>query len=283
MINGIDYSSNSKITDIQAVVSGQLLVDFAYLRLRGGYVDDPQWTPNRAQIKTAHTSNGSVLWGGYSVLGYSGAIGSDVWTADGGAKQVQDAWKLLTAGGADHNLPLALDLERPGSLVNGVRQYLALPSAEAYCSAYLLPAIDAATSLQGRKPVIYTNGDFIVNYLAVAGVLAKYPVITSCPLWIAGYNKLTVPPFWDRISKFWPVWLAWQYAGDVHDWPGISDVDLNRMPGTRAQLKAWLANPNAPLPTEGAPDPILPPVVNPPASDLETRVKALEDWRKWSG
>ena len=49
--------------------------------------------------------------------------------------------------------------------------------------------------------------------------------------------------------------MIWQFAGDVKDWPGIDDVDLNRMPGTRTQLKAWMLDPTKPQPREGAVDP----------------------------
>ena len=290
MITGIDFSSWSTIKDIQAVASGQTLVDFAWVRVNHGYGDDQKWTQHRNLIKTARTANGSVLWGAYMFLGYDGSIGSQTWNADGGAKQATSAWALLTAGGADHNLPLAIDAERVRWWDGKAYQLLPLPSASEYCSAYLSPAIVRATALQGRRPVIYTSPDIILNYLAP--VLPAHPEITACPLWVAAWNKTgTAPNYWNDwkdangntrkgVKNYWSSWLAWQYAGDVRDWPGIDDVDLNRIPGTRAQLKAWLKDPAAPMPAEGAPDPIDPPIEPPTSGDILARVKALEEWQK---
>jgi hypothetical protein len=281
MINGVDFSSWETITNSQAVWNGQLLIDFAYIRARDGFRDDAKFAEFRAIMRTATTKNGTVLWGPYMFLGYSGTVGSRTWTAARGDVQAQECWNLTTAGGREFPLPVAIDCEKiPYIDPNGIRQIVPLPNAYAYCDAYLVPAIKFLTEKMGRRPVIYSNPDFILNYLAPVLSKPEFASICECPLWVAAWTKATgTVPYMDTIAAKtgWKTYLIQQYAGDVKDWPGINAIDLNRGQGTRAQWKAWILDATK-VPVEGAPvpPPVDPPTPPPPAADLESRVATLE-------
>lgn len=256
MITGIDISGYSTVNDIQAVVNGQLPIEFAMARGYNGFRDDSKFVAHRKLLEGARNASGSVLWGAYMYLGYSAQVGSNTWTASAGDAQASNFWSLITAGGKTFQMPAAIDVEENAFLDEAkVRQVVPMPSAEAYCDAYLLPAVQYLTRAMGRRPILYTNPNKILYYLAPALRKEKYKQILECPLWLASYTRGTAPGYMDKISEFWPDWLIWQYAGDVRDWPGCDDLDLNRIKGTRAQLKAWCNDPSAPLPKEGGSEP----------------------------
>lgn len=278
MITGIDISGYSTVTDINQVINGQLPVDFAMVRGYNGFRDDSKFVQHRKLMEQARNASGSVLWGAYMYLGYSAQVGSEKWSASGGAGQASNFWSLITAGGRTFQMPPAIDVEENSWIdENKVRQAVPMPSAEAYCDAYLLPAVEYLTKAAGRRPFLYTGPKIILYYLAPALRLPRFAPIRECPLWLAHYTRGTAPGYMDKIGEFWKDWVIWQYAGDVADWPGVDDVDLNRMKGTRAQLKAWCNDPNAPLPKEGTPEPPTPQPEPPqPGVDLSGVIARLD-------
>lgn len=289
MINGIDISGWTTVTDPQALFNAQLLIDFAYIRAHDGYRDDEKFPAFRKMMRDAKTKNGSVMWGPYMFLGYTGAIGSRTWTAVRGDYQAQNCWNLATAGGQDHSLPVAIDVERVRWWDGKVFQIVPMPNAYTYCDSYLMPAIEFLSDKQGRRPVIYCNPDVILNYLLPQLSKPEFAAIGECPLWLANWTKTQAePPYMASIKAKtpWKTYLIHQYTGDVKDYPGVSDVDLNRGVGTRAMWKAWIADATK-LPIEGGADPIEPPPVVPPTTGdtgarltaLEAQVKALVEWQ----
>jgi GH25 family lysozyme M1 (1,4-beta-N-acetylmuramidase) len=283
MINGIDISGWTTVKDAAALFNDQLLIDFAYIRAHDGFRDDEKFPKHRAMMRDARTKNGSVMWGPYMYLGYTGQIGSRTWTAVRGDYQAQNCWDLATAGGQEHSLPVAIDVEKNRWWDGKVFQIVPLPNAYTYCDTYLLPAIEFLSDKQGRRPVIYANPDIILNYLAPQLSKPEFSAICECPLWLASWTKAGgEPPYMASIAAKtgWKSWLIHQYAGDVGDYPGVDDVDLNRGVGTRAQWKAWIADASK-LPAEGATDPVTPPPVEPPPAvgdlaALTARVDRLE-------
>ncbi len=281
MINFVDVSGWTNITDINALINEQLLIDGAYIRAHDGFRDDEKFPQFRALIKNARNKNGSVMWGPYMYLGYSGSIGSRTWTAKRGDYQAQNCWDLATSGGREFPLPVAVDGERNRWWDGKAFQIVPLPSAYVYCDTYLLPAIEFLSDKQGRRPVFYSNPDFILNYLLPQLSKPEFAAIGECPLWLANWTKAgTEPPYMPTIRTRtpWKTYLLHQYAGDVKDYPGVDDVDLNRGAGTRAQWKAWIADATQ-LPIEGAPEPP-PVVVEPPQPDttIEARLTRLEQF-----
>lgn len=257
MITGIDISGYSTVSDLNAMITGQLPIEFAYVRGYNGFRDDSKFTAHRKLMEQARNASGAVLWGAYMYLGYSAQLGSEKWIAGRGDAQAANFWSLITAGGKTFQLPPAIDVEENRWRdENGVSQTVPMPSAEAYCDTYLLPAVEYLTKAHGRRPIVYSSPNKILYYLAPALRLPKFAPILECPLWLAHYNKSNAPGYMDKIAEIgWKDWLIWQYAGDVSDWPGVDDVDLNRIRGTRSQLKAWANDPKAPFPKEGGPNP----------------------------
>lgn len=281
MITGLDWSSWSTVTDPQAMFNEKEIVDIAFPRAWTGFNDDLEFDNRvsgvsyRKLCETVHTAHGSALWSPFGFVGYSAQVGSLNWSAQRGDVQALNAWGMSTAGGRTFQLPFMVDAEHNSWLdENLVRHIVPINNMDAYCSYFLVPFIEKMSEFLGRRPLFYSNPDFILNYLgrlyydaAVPySMLDKYPIITECPLVIASYSSGTQPSYWSRISKYWPKWLAWQNAGDVKDWPGISDVDHIKCQGTRAQWKLWMNDPTAPLPQDSPTEPTDPPVVEPPVT-----------------
>ena len=293
MLNALDTAGVNGLTinDAQAMVNGQLIVDVVIIRARDGYMDDQHYIEHRNKVRVASNPNGGTLWGTYSYLGYTAKVGSHSWTAKRGDYQAQDYWNLTSSGGIEWSVLPAIDIENLSFLekqtnTDGterwVRQVVPMPEVHSYADNILMPAFDFLGNKLGREPIFYSNPDKIKNYLAPLKQESKYDRLWKAPLWLADYNPLVngLPAWWSVVKQYFPNLLMHQFKGDVRDWPGVTDVDLNRIPGTRAQLKAWLADKNAPMPAEGAPDPIDPPIEPPASGDLEARVKALEEWQR---
>ena len=289
MINALDTAGvNGKtINDAQAMVNGQLIVDVVIIRARDGYRDDQFYAVHRDAVKKATNPSGAALWGTYAYLGYTAKAGAYSWTAQRGDVQAQDYWNLISAGGIEWQVPPALDTENlvywekrenPDGTSKLVRQTVPMPEVHQYADTYLMPATKFLADKAGRLPLQYLNADKILNYLSPLKQESKYDLLFQCPLWLADWNALVngMPSYWTKVQKYFPNLIMHQYKGDVRDWPGVSDVDLNRIPGTRKQLKAWLADKTAPLPSEGGSDPIDPPPVVVPEG-VEARVKEIED------
>jgi hypothetical protein len=266
MITGVDFSGWSTVTDGHAMFNDKEIVDIAFPRAWDGFRDDQKFdnrlgVSHRKLCETVVTPHGSALWAPYAFVGYSAQVGSYNWTAQRGDVQADNMWSLATAGGRTFQLPVMVDAEHNAFIDgNGVRQVVPITNIDAYCSVFLVPFIERMTVLLGRRPLFYSNPDFILNYLGRLqydkptpySMLDKYPVIKDCPLVIASYSTGTQPSYWDRISKYWPKWLVWQDRGDAKDWPGIDDVDHLKCQGTRAEWKLWMNDASAPLPQDGA-------------------------------
>jgi hypothetical protein len=139
-----------------------------------------------------------------------------------------------------------IDCERETFIANGVRQYVPLPSVQVYLDTYLMPAINVLEAKHGRLPIIYCNLDFVKNYFSPIFGQAKYAKLFQCPLWLALWTS--TPPRANIASPYWEQWAFWQKKGDVRDNPGVSDIDYNEWPGSRTELKSWIADPNFPIP-----------------------------------
>jgi hypothetical protein len=172
-----------------------------------------------------------------------------------------------------------------------------------YADNYLLPAIRKLRDLYGRLPILYTNPDIILHYLAPLFGDPRYQDIFDCPLWVADYNPVKADggyAYETACKKYFPKWLIHQNRGSVGSWPGVNNIDVNRCQGTRAQWKAWCKDATQPMPQEGAVDPVPDPTPVPtPTPDLAAitarvewlekraaeltdaaeRIKALEAWQ----
>lgn len=268
MINGLDWAFITP-KDPQAMIGAQLPVDFVIVRSRDGFRDDASYKKNAALLPKLTGKQGTILWGSYAYLNYNpgSAEGDD---------QMKQVWDLIApAGEMEWQIPPTIDAERSPSGP--------LPDAKFYFDTRLMPAIDYLSEKINRRPLLYTNADFILNYAKLLLLKPEYKAVGECPLWLADWNRVATPyPLnWPSIEKLglWKSWLVWQYRGDVGDWPGITDVDLNRGQGTRAQWKAWCNG--GPLPIEGAAEP--PPPVDPPPAggDLATIKGQVADLLAW--
>ena len=270
MIDGLDWSSYSTVASIERMMTEKVIVDLAFVRAWNGFQDDQEFDnvngiSYRKMLDTVKTPHGSVLWAPYMYLGYSAQVGSLNWTALGGAAQFDRMYARATNGGQTHQITPMIDIEHNSWLdENLVRHIVPIVSMDTYCTTTLVPAITRANDVLGRLPILYSNPDFILNYLGDAR-LKRFPIITECPLIIASYSTGPKPSYWDTtptkkgVGAYWKTWLGWQDAGNIKDWPGISVVDHIKAQGTRAQWKAWLADKNAPMPQDGTVEP--PPVV----------------------
>ena len=104
-------------------------------------------------------------------------------------------------------------------------------------------AIETATALQSRRPILYSSPDFLWNWCGFKN--GKLPPASwlDCPLWIADWRGLAAPGY-----QPWSQFAFWQKKGNMKDWPGISAMDLDVWPGDRTQLKAWCADARAGIP-----------------------------------
>jgi hypothetical protein len=307
MITGLDWSSWSTVTDAKAMFSEREVVDVAFPRAWDGFRDDQEFDNRvsgvsyRKVLENAVTAHGSVLWAPYGFVGYSAKVGALDWSAQRGDVQAQNMWQMATAGGQTFQLPPMVDAEHNAWIdANGVRQVVPIHNIDAYCASFLVPFIERLSELLNRRPIFYSNPNFILNVLGALkydkatpySMFDKYPAIVECPLIIASYSKGTQPSYWEDVKladgtikkgvkNFWSKWLGWQDAGDVKDWPGISDVDHIRCQGTRAMWKAWAADASKPLPQEGAGEPQPEPEPQPQPggvtlADVLAAVKAVE-------
>jgi hypothetical protein len=278
MLTGLDWSSWSTVTDGHAMFNDKEIVDISFPRAWDGFRDDLEFDNRvtgvsyRKLLETEFTPHGSILWSPYGFVGYSANVGSYNWTAQRGDAQADNMWGLSTAGGRTFQLPAMVDAEHNAFIdANGVRQVVPINNMDAYCSVFLVPFIERMSEHLGRRPLFYSNPDFILNYLGRLqydaatpySMLDKYPVIKDCPLVIASYSSGTQPSYWTRVSQYWPQWLCWQNAGDIKDWPGISDVDHLKCQGTRSQWKLWMNDARAPMPQDGAVEPPIDPLPAP--------------------
>jgi Glycosyl hydrolases family 25 len=268
MIYGLDISSYTTITDpVKTFKEGSQPVDFTYMRGWTGYGDDQKFTAHKKTLLAAVGAGGSILSGCYMWLAYdNGHKAGDV--------QAESFWNTITAGGVWFNMPPAVDVERRRFLANGTWQYAPLPSVTAYMD-HLHKAVDYLTNKNGRRPVLYSNVDLILNYLYPEIVKTTGAWLLECPLWIAHWR--VAAPFQGYKPNPWPKerWYFHQVNGDVKDWPGISDVDINKFNGDRAGLKAWCKDASWVPGDVVVEPPIEPPV--PPAPGYTAEDMALLD------
>lgn len=247
-IDGGDESSWSTILDIVKAINAGNPGPLHFLITRGwtGYSDDQQYTKTANLLKDVVVKDasgsplGALLWGSYMYLGY-GPGSRD------GQGQAANFWGLINAGGSHYwQIMPAVDVEREPYVANGVTNYYPLPPLESYLDNKLMPAINYIEAMYGRLPLVYSNLDLILHYLKPAYGNPKYAKLFKCPLWLAIYSS-TVPKA-NIVAPMWDQWAIWQDRGDVHDREGISDIDYNEWPGNRAEFKAFITDPNAPIP-----------------------------------
>ena len=278
MIRALDGSTYTTLNDVNRMLTEQESVEVVYLRVYDGFRDDSKYHSHVKALMGQSSREGEVMLGTYQYLNhYQGSKEGD--------DQVVDAYATMNSGGRIPQLPHALDVEKTVSspFPKDPRTYL---------DTRLMPAIAQVVKYDGREPVLYLNPDAILNYFVYldgAGkkrslfTLPQYAQVLKCPLWLAAYTKMGIVPYWDEILKLdiWKTLLMHQHAGSVRDWPGASNVDLNRGAGTRGQWKDWMQR-KGPMPvwnTEPAPEPEPEPEPE-PTSDLEKRVAKLELWAK---
>ncbi len=127
-------------------------------------------------------------------------------------------------------------------------------------SAWLKAHCEHHTKLWGRKPTIYTYGDYWRWLLSGADMswASEYEVVFA-----DDYDKYkgpgtpadgVNPSHWSWVSKTWSTWAMWQYSADGSPTriPGINacpiDRDCMRDDGTLDRWLSW-APTEAPLPT----------------------------------
>ena len=136
---------------------------------------------------------------------------------------VAQADRFITVAGTAQqrgDLPPVLDLEDSGGL------------APAQLITWTQAFVNEVQRLTGRKPIIYTYGQFWQDAMAGTSQFAGYP------LWIASYYSAP------STTGAWPEWTLWQYSYTARI-PGVSvAVDADQFNGTRRQLRI-LANLNA--------------------------------------
>jgi GH25 family lysozyme M1 (1,4-beta-N-acetylmuramidase) len=90
----------------------------------------------------------------------------------------------------------------------------------------------------GHWPILYLNtGLTILQQWTVTGYKYTFRNFTECPLWVANYNDIQVPP-----TGAWETYAAWQWTsgGDglaYGNSPGNVSIDLNRINNLNALLK----------------------------------------------
>lgn len=276
MIIGFDVSSWTTVHNSQAMLNDQLPADFIIPRGWDGYQAD-----SKAQV---HISIGAALRTLYGFIAYAAQVDGRTWSPGDGNQQAENFWNISRSLSQFINMPLALDYEQVTYIekTTNLRKSVPLPPVRDYCDRYLLPSVQTMKEKMGRYPLFYSNPNFILNYLAPVLEISKYAEIRNCPLWLAGYTGGSVPPYWEDtrnsagtitkkgVKNYWNEWLIWQYKGDVRDWPGVDDVDLNRAKGTRSQWIRWGADPTAPMPTEN-------PVQDPKPDDGGLEFEALKE------
>jgi hypothetical protein len=284
MIVGLDGSKWTIVSDPTALVNTEPPVEVVLWRGYDGWRDDPRFVEHRRQTVGLRNKNGSVLWGAYMFLGYSSTSegGGVSYSAARGDAQASNFWSLITAGGIEWQVPAAIDVEYNSFIDDaGNTQRMPLPNVFVYADTYLLPAIRKLRDLMGRLPILYSNPDIILHYLAPLKGQAAYQDIFDCPLWVADYNPVKADgnyAYFTGCSKYWPKWLIHQTRGSVRDWPGTNNIDVNRCQGTRAQWKAWCKDATQPLPQEGLVDPVPEPEPEPtpdPAADWAAAVAQI--------
>lgn len=275
MITGLDGSMWSAVTDPAAMVNTNPPVEICLWRGYDGWRDDTKFVQHRNQMRGLTNPSGAVLWGAYLFLGYTSSTESGMTimtiTAARGDAQASNFWSLITAGGIEWQVPPAIDVEHNSFMDDaGHVQRWPMPTVQQYADTYLLPAIRKLRDLSGRMPILYTNPDRVLHYLSTLFGNAAYQDIFDCPLWIADYNPIKPGGSYawqTAVSKYFPKWLIHQTRGSVSNWPGVSNIDLNRCQGTRAQWKAWCKDATMPLPQEGATDPVPPDPTPDPTPD----------------
>ena len=107
----------------------------------------------------------------------------------------------------------------------------------------------------GHWPILYLNtGLTVLKQLTATGYKYTFRNFTQCPLWVANYNNIEVPP-----TGAWNTYDAWQWTsgGDGYAYgnaPGNVAIDLNRIKNLNALLKPGIT----------IEDPVvIPPVVEP--------------------
>lgn len=256
MIEGADISAWETITDPNAFINeGPHPLQFVYIRAGIGRWNDEKYKMFFGQLKNIQGAEGVTLLGAYHFLTYSSG-------EPAGDYQVQNTWDLISAGGIEWQLPLAIDLEYEVYYSNGVRLTRPIADPIAYLDRAVMPAIKLASDKLGRRPVLYTGPYFIKQNLFHGLGIAKYDALWECPLWVAAWNYVPEPitsgafPLKGAsfdLTQIWPKYAFWQYYGDYPKggfpaWPGLNALDLNIWPGTRAELKAFCQGGDIPAP-----------------------------------
>ncbi len=111
------------------------------------------------------------------------------------------------------------------------------PSIKAYTSKWTSDFCNRVQSVLGFAPIIYSNGNFAINYLDGNNPynIDQYPLWFAKPTNTNDYNAASVPTaanmgIWGSVGwKFW----QWSWVGNIG---GISPVDRDAFDGTLLQL-----------------------------------------------
>ncbi len=209
MLEGIDTSSwQGKISWAKVKASG---ITFAFIKATEGI----KYVNPRFKHDWAETKSQGIVRGAYHFFD----------PTQPAALQAKHFLSTLQAAGAG-DLPAVLDLE--GNKWT--------PIAPHQRMEMVLTWLRMVEEELGTKPILYLGFYFARDVLQSA----KYPELSSYPLWIAHYtskpNPLIPPP--------WSKWTFWQFS-DKGQIPGVSgNVDVNRFRGAPGDLVA-LSKPKA--------------------------------------
>jgi len=141
------------------------------------------------------------------------------------------------------NLRGVLDIEDNAS--NG---WVSLDSVISSAMKYALEWVYEYKLETGHYPVLYLNtGLTVKKQLTVGGYKYIFRNFLDCPLWIANYNDIKVPP-----TGAWSDYAMWQYTSKGNgilygNEAGNSFIDLNTVKNLQALLKPGITVEDEPV------------------------------------
>ncbi|HEX2618806.1 MAG TPA: glycoside hydrolase family 25 protein [Phototrophicaceae bacterium] len=201
---GVDVSHHQNAVDWQAVVND----GYSFAFIRASYVGQKSRVANPDRMFDVH-------WHGASATGLLLGIYHYFVPQPNCTDQIDFFWAQIQ--GRNHHFPLILDCEFSG----GDNPAVLTPCIQA--------CLDRLEQLAGRKPMIYTRGNWWN-----AHVLNQLPA-ANYNLWVANYQNPTGP----IVPTAWQTWRFWQFAENATV-PGVAGpADVNWFNGDVNALRAF--------------------------------------------
>lgn len=213
-IAGIDVSHHQKPIDWQRVATA----GYRYAFVRASY---------GSKLKDRRFSE---HWSGATAAGLLVSAYHFMRTSNPVAEQVDFFLDVL--GDRKPDLPLALDVEADPFPAEDA------PLSRAAWTQWTVECLDRIEAAGHRRPILYTAGAFW------NANLERSERWSGHDLWVAHYTAAAQP----RLPLDWRSWRFWQFTsqGQV---PGVDgNTDVNRLPGTEADLLAYAGRAAGPAP-----------------------------------